>query len=264
MREPVDAQGGHDDGAAVGKLDQRGDMTIQPLAVRQAAVRIVQGEVDDPPLALADLGRHGVEALGQARDLVVALNGHLGVFAALQPAGRLLQRRQRTGYAARQAPAADDQQDHAQHPGADDHRQQRLVGGHGAGDRILQHQNHGRVRGDGAQRLGQGDGRPFSGVQAPRHAARLERGVDEAGHGALLHGVGRLAAVTPYAVGPARQHRGVERDGRELLEGAHLGVIKLVGEHQPADRDRRQHRLGHHLIGRVADDQDAGGRIVTA
>ena len=38
----------------------------------------------------------------------------------------------------------------------------------------------------------------------------------------------------------------------------HLVAVEAHGEHQPADLVRRQHRGGHHLVGRAAQHHDAG------
>ena len=53
------------------QVGQRLDHALQRQAVGQARVAVVQGQVGDPPLAVADLGGHGVEAAGQAADLVL-------------------------------------------------------------------------------------------------------------------------------------------------------------------------------------------------
>ena len=101
--ESVDAERRHIDLAAVGP----GEGLHHPLerqAVGQAGVAVVQGEMGDPPLTVADRGRHGVEAAGQAADLVAGLDVDVGFLAALQAVDRFVQGADRPGYAAGQGP----------------------------------------------------------------------------------------------------------------------------------------------------------------
>ena len=144
----------------------------------------MQSLVRDAAFAILHLGSHGVEAAGQATDLVVALYIDPGVLAALQSMRRLVQLRDRPGHAARQDPAtpADHDQPRQTQQANDDQqrtkRRQRLC------ERVAQQQYRATAGLQGAKRLGQGDlatrcqirnGRPAADLWGRKQHPRGER-----------------------------------------------------------------------------------------
>ncbi len=212
----------------------------------------------DPALALADLGGHQVEALGQPTDLVLALDGHMAVLAALQTAHRLVQGRDRLGHAARQAPAAQHHQDQPRQACEPDGGQQGAIGGEGAADRIGEQQRRLVLAGQAGQGFHQGDGGPIGRVQGARLADLVGHGP---GHEAVERAAARHAPQAPVRPGVAVDHVGVERNGREALQRLHLLGVHAGGEHHPADEVRRQDRRRHHLVGRAVQHEDPLRRV---
>ncbi len=164
MGEAVHAQG-RDHQPALARPGHGRDHLLQRAAVGQVGFLVVHGQVGDLGLAGADLAGHGVEAGGQPADLVLGADGHLGALAPLQPVGGLFQRGDRPGDAARQGPAAGQQDQEAQDARSAGGLQQHPIGRQGQGHGIAQHQGRRRARAQGLQGGDQGDRRASHGRQ---------------------------------------------------------------------------------------------------
>ncbi len=217
----------------------------------------------DLAFAGADFAGHGVEAGGQAADLVAGGDVDLGALAALQPAHGLGQGGDRPRDAARQGPAADHQDQEAQkaHPAGG--LQQHLVGLQRQRHGVAQHQGGGDAGAQGLQRRHQGDGRAADRRQlaGPVLAARqLEVHEPTQAHRIQPGAISAREAPDP---GPLLvDHRRPQRDRRQPLEGAHLVAVQLVGEHHPAGERGRQDRRRNGLERRPGQGEDARSILV--
>ncbi len=99
-------------------------------------------------------------------------------------------------------------------------------------------------------------------MQVARSALAGRRAGDEARHRRLLPGLERDAGRGPLAIGPAADDDGVQGDGRQTLQGVHLVVVELGGEHHPAGQGRRQDRGGDGLERMAVDHHHPCRRVV--